>query len=275
MKRLFALLMAAALLLTAVPALAEDVFTLDAASAAQISTDRSFVRVTSAAAHGTVIVEVRDADSNLIYQKNYGEYSGPFRSDELYLPLYGAETVYTVTLTAGDQVSSHTVVRKMPRLTGNTACAAGLPLSVVTGRNSWQSVTVIDLRASEGRTIVMPMLASGSYSLGTVSFTVSGGRVTAQAEISGGIDGTIDSARVYAAANALEAQQLGSRSFSGASGTLGQAISLNGADYAVMYVQLSVSFDPTGVPAAVPASQPGQSDLWQIVNSTTINEAVG
>lgn len=275
MKRLIALLLALCLSLCALPALAEDVCTLDAASPGTVYTDRSYVRVLCAEVSGDVTLSASDAQGSLIYQKAYGACVGSFRSDDLYLPLNGSETVYTITLAEGGQEHSFTVVRRMPRLSGNTACSVGLPLSSVTGRDSWQSVTVLDLRSLEGSALTMPLQASGSYTLGTVTFSVSGGQLTVSAAVSDGIDGAIDSARVYVAANALEAQQLGGKSFSGLTGSLDSEISVAGLDYAVVYVKLTVSFDPADVPAAPKVTQPGQTELWQVMENSTINEAVG
>lgn len=275
MKKLLALLAALLLLTCTLPALAEDVCVLDPFGARQVTTDANYVRVVCGEANGDVMVAIRDAGGSLIYQRNWSECSGAFRSDDVYLPLTGTQSIYTVSFSSGNASADFTVTRRMPRLTGNTACSAGVPLSVITGRDSWQHATVLDTAACEGTTLVTPMLASGSYQLGTVSFTVSGGCVTVNASVSGGIDGSIDGAKVYVASNALDAAQLGRSSFAGTIGTLGSPISLYGAPYAVIYVELTVSFDPTGVPGAVVSDQPEQLQLWQLVNSTTINEAVG
>lgn len=275
MKRAPVLLLILLLLALALPALADDVCTLDTAGDAQVSTDRSYIRVTCPEVAGDVSVSARDGAGNLVYQKDYGQCSGAFRSDDLYLALNGSKTVYIVTLDVDGAEHRFTVTRTMPRLQGNSACSAGLPLSEITGRDAWQSATVIDLHAAEGSTLTMPLQASGAYTLGEVLFSVSGGTLTVHAALDKAIDGTIDSASVYAAVNALEASQLGARSYGGASGALDKAIDLHGADYAVVYVALTVSFDPADAPAIDRSARPGQQELWQIIDSTTINEAVG
>lgn len=257
------------------PALADDVCTVDASAVSSVTCDKDYLRLTCPlAGEEQVTVSVRDGGGSLLYQRDYGLQSDSFRSEDLYLRLDGSQTSYQVTLQAGDTVYSFPVTRVMGRLTGNEACSVGYPLSRM-GGSSWKTVTFIDAAALEGRSMTVPLYASGAYTLGSVTFTVSGGSLTVQAQLSGGIDGSIDKSTVYVALDALSARELGTRRFSGPSGRLGEAISLQGTPYAAVLVQLTVSFDPAGVPGSPDTTLEGQDDLWQMMQNTTASEAVG
>lgn len=275
MKRLLAMLLSLALCLCALPALADDVCVLDAASAGAVTTDRSYVRVVCADAQGRVTVSVRSEDGSLIYEKDHGECSGAFRSDEIYLPLNSSRAAYALTLTAGQQVYDFAVVRCLPRMTGAAACSAGVPMAQITGSASRQSVTVIDMQAMDGMSISVPMHAGSLYTLGSVTFSVKDGKLTVSASLDSSAQAVLDSARVLVAVNALEAEQLESRSFSGITGTLNDPIDLHGEPYAIVYVKLAVSFDPGSAAPADAAVSNDQQSLWQLIDRTTINEALG
>ena len=189
--------------------------------------------------------------------------------------LSDAQTAYQVALQAGDTVYSIPVTRVMPRLKNNEACSVGYPLSALAGGSSWKSVTLLDVGALEGNSLTVPLHASGAYTLGTVTFKVSGGKLKVTATLDSGIDGSIDQATVYVATDALAAQTLGTRSFSGAKGRLNESISLGGTPYAAVLVVLKVSFDPTGVPGSPRVELHGQEALWKLMRTYTANEAVG
>lgn len=143
-------------------------------------------------------------------------------------------------------VSSFPVRRVVGRLTDQGGCSAGYPLSSLSGANTWRTATLLDVASLEGGSLTAPLnAANGEFCLGTVTFSVSGGSVTVSASIDGGVDGSVDGGTVYVATNALTAQTLGKKSFSGTKGKLNQAISLDGASYAAVYVKLTLSFDPS------------------------------
>ena len=123
--------------------------------------------------------------------------------------------------------------------------------------------------------MTVPMYASGAYELGTVTFTVQSGALTVSAAIAPGVDGAIDSAKVYVATSALDVQNLGTRSFAGLEGALNNAISLGGAGYAAVYVKLTVSFDPIGVPGSPATLLEGQEELWRRMQQEIALNAVG
>ena len=274
MRRFFLILLALACLIF--PAYAEDTQTVDASTATSVTTAANYLRVTCPLdGEQSVMVTVTDARGNPQYQRDYGACSGTFRSEDIFLRLDGAKTTYNVTVQAGQRSYGFTVDRVMPRMTGNAACSAGYPLSMLNGSGNWQSVTILDVAALEGTSMTVPMHASGAYTLGTVTFSVTGGQLNVSAEITSGVDGSIDGSTVYVATNAVQAQQLAGRNFSGLTGKLQENIDLGGTPYAAVLVQLTVSFDPTGVSGSPDALQFGQDQLWLMMQQTTANEAVG
>lgn len=275
MKRFGLWLLMCLMVCIAVPALAGDVSTIDASAVlGEVGTDCSFVQFTCPWVDGDVMVTVRDQADGLVYQKDYGPCSGTFRSDEIYLSLNGSETVYRVSVTAGGNGYAFQLRRKMPRLTDNTACSFGCPLSLITGRDSWKSAMLLDLKVMDGL-VTVPMQASGVYTLGSVSFDYHHGFLTVNAQITPGIDGTIDKAVVYVAPNALEASKLDTKKFAGIEGRLGEPIDMAGLDYAAVYVKLTVSFDPSGVPGIDETDLTDQLDLLDMMTNYTISEEVG
>lgn len=288
MRKLLTMLLCLTMLMGIAPGYAaEDVFTVDAAQAASggweeshiassLTTDRSYLRVTCTLdAEAPVTLSIADENGSLVYQRDHGLCSGKFRSEDIYLRLTGSQTTYQVTLWVGDSSYQFPLRRVMPRLTGNAACSVGYPLSQLSGSDTWKSATLLDVYALEGSSLTVPLHASGAYEIGTVTFRISGGALTVSADISGSVDGSIDQSTIYVATTALEAQELGRKSFSGPTGKLDRAIDLMGAPYVAVYVNLTVSFDPTGVPGSPSITLGGQDDLWHQMQTTTANEAVG
>ena len=274
MKRI--LLFLSLLLCLAFPALADDVCTVDASSAVDVSCPESYLCVTCPiSGEEQVTVSVADASGRLHYQRNYGLCSGSFRSEDMYLRLEGSETRYQVTLQAGEKIYSFSVMRVMGRLSGNEACSVGYPLSRLNGSSSCKTVTLLDVNALSGSSMTVPLYASGAYTLGTVTFSVSGDHVTVSAQLSGGVDGSIDKSVVYVATDAIAAQNLGTRRFDGHKGKLNEAISLDGTPYAAVLVQLTVSFEPSGVPGSPETTLNDQRQLWQLMQENTASESVG
>lgn len=266
---------------------AEDVFTVDAQSIAEdaweesfiassLTSDRSYLRVTCALTEDAdVTLSIAGENGSLVYQRDYGLCSGKFRSEDIYLRLTGSQITYHVTLWVGDSSYSFPLRRVMPRLIANAACSVGYPLEYLSGTNTWKSATVLDVNALEDSSLTVPLHASGAYEIGTVTFAISGGSLTVSASLNDGVDGTIDNSAVYVATTALEAEKLGKKNFPGITTKLDKTAALMGTPYAAVYVNLTVSFDPTGVPGSPAVTLDGQDATWQRMQTETANEAVG
>lgn len=277
MIRMLALLLICSLLLPT--ALAEDVCIVkDASAVSRVTTDCAYLRVQYPLPGATnVILTVRDSWGGIIYQRNYGECSGTFRSRDVHLPADGDSCDYIVTLTTDLGDVSFTVTREQPMLTDSAVYAGGLTLEEMVGGSPYKYAVVLDLREMEGQTAVAPMLAGGKQ-IGEVYFTVAGGDLSVSARLS--VEGAIDKANVYIATDAITAQKLGSSRFSGVKTRLDREISLEGASYAAVMVQLTVTYDPAN---AVPFRMGEREreawlqllENWSLMQMRTVNEANG
>lgn len=283
MKRLIGILLALSLFLPmAWAAAGEDVYVIadaaqaDGSTAEQLQSDRSYLRVGCQLQSETdVTLSVTGEDGSLVYQRSYGLCSGRFSSEDIFLRLNGSQTDYRVALQAGEQCYAFSLRRVQPRMSGVSACSAGYPLRSITGADTWRCATVLDLTALEDASMTVPLLAGDAYEIGTVTFSAARGSLTVSACLNDGVDGSIDQGTVYVAATALEAKTLGKKSFSGLKGRLNQSLALADTSYAAVYVALTVSFDPQGVPEASGTQLQGQEDVWQRMQTETANEAIG
>lgn len=270
MKR-FCLLLAC-LLLVCSTALASDVCQITDLNGS-VSTDCSYVRLkVPVDGEAQVTLTIAGPGGNTVYQRDFGVRTESFRTEDIYLKLRGDQTTYQVTLQVGDATYAFPVERVVGRLSGAAGCTAGYPLSELSGVDGWRTATL--LRVKNGTTTV-PVQASGAYDVGEATFKISGGQLTVSVALDDGVNGRIESAKVYVATNALTAGQLGRSKFGGAIGKLNKPIDLNGADYAAVYVKLTLAFDPAGASRDPVTLLDGQDALWQTMLTETLNESVG
>lgn len=270
------LLIALTVLVCCSPAFAEDTCIVkDASSAGTVTTDCSYLRVCCPLeGEATVTMTIHDGWGYLTFQRDYGLRSGTFRSEDVYLRLDGSQTVYTVTLMAGQQTHEFRVIRTQPRLTDSGVYACGLSLREMGSRQDNKYAVILDVDALEGSTLSVP-LVSGGMQIGYASFTVDRGEMTVSAMLT--VDGEIDKATVYIARDAVSAQTLGTSRFTGRKEKMNRAIDLRGTPYAAVMLQLTVTYDGAG---ALPVQTDPwfceeQADLWQLMQLTTAAEAVG
>lgn len=245
--------------------------------ASSLTSDRSYLQVTcDVEEEAAVTLSIAGENGKLVYQRDYGMYSGRFRSEDIYLRLSGSKTTYQVTLWVGDSSYSFPLRRVMPRLTGNAACSVGYPLSLLSQTDTWKTATILDIAQVAKRPLTVALHASDAYEIGTVTFTVEEGLLTVTAQLNDGVDGSIDKSKVYVATTALEAEKLGKKTFPGVTAELDEEIDLLGTPYAAVYVNLTVSFDPTDVPESPEETQlEEQEELWEMMQLETANEAIG
>ncbi len=278
LMRILSLCLIFALLLPAA-AFAEDVCVVkDASAVSSVTTDCAYLRVQYPLPGATnVTLTVRDVWGSLIYQRNYGECSGTFRSRDVHLPADGESCDYIVTLTTDAGDVSFTVTREQPMLTDTAVYAGGLTLEEMVGGSPYKYAVVLDLCAMEGQTAVAPMMAAGMQ-IGEVYFTVIEGSLTVSASLF--VEGAIDKANVYIAGDAITAGSLGSSRFPGVKTKLDREIRLGGSPYAAVMVQLTVTYDPANArPFRMgEAEQEAWLQLvedWSLMQMMTANEAVG
>ena len=266
-------------LFLSVPALAEDVCIIkDASAVASVTTDCAYLRVQYPLPGATnVTLTVRDVWGSLIYQRNYGECSGTFKSRDVHLPVQGDCCDYIVTLSTDTQELTFTVTREQPMLTDTAVYAGGLTLEEMFGGDPYKYAVVLDLCELEESTLFAPMLAGGQE-IGAVIFTVQDGKLTVLYELY--VDGNVDKANVYVATDSITANTFGTSRFTGTKTKLGREISLGGAPYVAVMVQLTVTYDPAGAQPFRMGEREQEAwqqlvEDWSLMQMTTANEAVG
>lgn len=276
--RMLSLFLMLALLLPAT-ALAEDVCVVsDASAVSHVITGAPYLRVQYPLPGETnVTLSVCDAWGYLIYQRNYGLCSGTFRSRDVHLPVDGESCDYTVTLATDMGEITFVVTREQPMLTDTAVCAGGLTLEEMAGGSPYKYAVVIDMDALNQETAIAPMLAGGSQ-IGEVYFTVLDGTLTVSASLF--VEGAIDKANVYIAADAITASTLGSSRFTGMKTKLDREIRLGDTPYVAVMVQMTVTYDPAGAQPFRMGEQEQEAyaellEDWYLMQMTTANEAVG
>ena len=278
MKRMLILLLLLCLLPVS-PALAEDVCVVkDGLAAGTVTTDRDFLRVQcDLPVEGSVILSVHDEWGYLVYQRNYGAKSGAFRSGDIYLPLEGDVSRYTVTLETAQGSHAFTVIREMAMISDSSVYAGGLTLKEMVDGDRRKYAVVLDMDALNEETLIVPMLAGGMQ-VGEVYFSVLDGTLTVTAAMLA--EGAIDKATVYIAPDAITAQSLGGSRFTGVKTKLNREIDLGNTPYAAVMVQLTVTYDPATALAWKTTREAEKQleelrECWKLMQLMTANEAVG
>lgn len=258
MKQLSALLFVFLMILFCTAALADDVCEIDLDHVSgTVTTDCAYIRLTAEIpVRSAVSVEVQNKNSKLIYQHTYHDVSGSFHSEDIYLKQAGKATDYKIVLRTDTTTLTANVKRLLPSLSGADACAVGWPLP----NDDHRSMTMIDVEHTEGRSVTAAINASDSFKVGKAVFSVCGGTLTVTVEPSNGVK--LERCTVYVALNAVQAESFGSRSNGCITGSLNQAIDLQGASIVAVYLKANVSFDPNQMPKAADTKVKGQKALW-------------
>lgn len=257
-----AVLLALLLLVLAGGALADDVYSIDLdKSKRTVSTDCDYIRLTCTLKEAcTVTVTVTGPDGDVSYSRDYGEQSGSFRSDKIYLRSGSNAVTYQVEAAAGTKVYQVQVEKRLPQVKNAPACAAGYPLSAIGVRNSWECLTLLEVPASGTDTVTVPLCASGSAGIGSAVFTVSNGSVTVKTKATDGV--SIGSCMVYVAVTADQARRITDRNTDYASGRSGKPIAFNDARVIAVYLSMQVDYDLNTVSPAPQMTLDGQKALW-------------
>lgn len=273
MKFLLSLMMA--MLLIPSPSRGEDVTVItNPESQEEYTISTSYIQLEMDLTNATqVILTVSDDQGEVIHQQHYGTQEYFFQSDEVYLPVEGAAADYGVEVSTPEDTRTIRIHRTVGKLQDNRAVSVGLPLSTLTGENTWKSATLLD--ATSDTTVIMPLHASNQYQVGDACFTLSGGQLTVTVSFLPELNETVRKTKVQVATTALEAQSLGTKSFRGQAGKLSDVFPLGDAQVVAVYLELTLDYFPNSALPAPQASQPGQEALWELMRTTTVNDAVG
>ena len=231
---------------------------------------------------GITLTVTRKTDGKTVHQKNYGNRSGAFRSDEVYLKYAGSGTVgYDITLTAGDRQWRFPFYRELMTLSHNTACSYGVRIrDAAPGvTKGWPMATVVDLK---GGSLSVPLCASDQYVIGTVEIRISGDQLTVSAKPREDIGLTVHSQRVYAIIDpgtltGLDDGALGNQVAFKPGKSISISKDLGGSRYVALYLAMEVSYDPNGLKTFSydPGSVSDQLFMWRQLQEAGGLEAVG
>lgn len=284
MKRVGALLLCLMLWLPSV--LAEDCFTIDVDTldldrlnsddyvSVALSASSQGVRIrksisSSSEVAAAVRLTLTQMDTRtLLFDKNYGYQSGTFDSGVIYLPYVSGSTIpYLVTLYVGDYVYALPFMHLQRRLESNGACTSGVRLRELDPAQSgdWLMGTMVDLddlRASGARTV--DICASNSYVIGSATICLNGNELGVQLHFSSAADVELEDASLYVVTDGHVLADTRAREVS-------EWVDVSGADSALIYLPMEVSYDPAGLPVfrydANEAS--AQQRLWKNAHSSS------
>lgn len=251
---------------------AEETLTIDASNPHTSARGAPLLVVTYPVGETAKAVSLRVSylgTGDTVFSKSYGECSGSFYSDEIYLKNAGQ---YDIDLTVGDETISFTFNRTLLRLNDNTAYSAGVYLF------DEKMGTAVDL----GRTgtFSYPLVASNKYEIGTASITVTSDSLTVDYTLNSGVDAQITRDALYVFTDMNELVSLSPSHLSlYRSLPFGEPISipntLGGAPYGVIYLPITLSYDPNGLNVFNGRPDAGQADILQQMQSAGALEPVG
>ena len=183
----------------------------------------------------------------LIFDKDYGWQSGTFDSGVIYLPYMGdGTTPYLVTLYAGDMVYGIPYMHLQARLSYNGACTRGVRLRDLSTAldKDWLMGTMLDLnqlRQSGRQTI--DLCASNQYIVGTATVSMKGSDLRVEASFHSSANVELHEANVYVV---TDCSAFSNGRFP-SSHSLGEWVNVGGADTALVYLPMQISYDPSGL----------------------------
>lgn len=262
LKRLCALLLCLMLLVPS--ALGEDCFTIDVdtldldrlksddyvAVALSASTQgvriRKYISSSSEVAAAVRLTLTQMDTHTLLFDKNYGYQSGTFDSGVIYLPYVSDSTIpYLVTLYVGDYVYALPFMHQQRRLESNGACTVGVRLRDLDPAQSgdWLMGTMVDLddlRASGSCTV--DVCASNNYVIGSATISLSGSDLSVQLHFSSAADVELEDAALYVVTDGKVLSDTRASAVDG-------RVDVSGADSALVYLPMEVSYNPVGLPS--------------------------
>ena len=183
----------------------------------------------------------------LVFDKDYGYQSGRFSSGSLYLPYLGNYTVpYLITLYVGDTVYGIPFMQVQSRLESNGACTFGAHLydySPALGQD-WHMGTMLDLNALRTQGVMaVDVCASNRYLIGQANVIMQGDMICVVLNLNASAGVEVHSQNVYVATDCTMLQATGW----GNAYAPGEWIPVGGADSALLYLPMSISYNPDGL----------------------------
>lgn len=190
--------------------------------------------------------------STVVFDKNYGYVSGTFDSGDIYLPYIDNSTIpYLITLTVEDWVYAMPFMQLQSRLTDNSGCTYGIRLrdANATLTDSWVMGTMLDLDALRAQgSMTLPLCASNQYLVGQASLLVNGDQFSVSLAFASQANVELQGCAVYLIGNVAGMTTVDPAEMPETAYAIGQTIDIAGLDTALLYLPLSLSYDPAGLP---------------------------
>lgn len=226
-----------------------------------LSAATQYIRVTYAlsGASQVKLSVVRADTGTVVLQKNYGQKSGLFKSDDIYLKYSGSGTVaYTITLSVNNTNYTFPFYRKLMVLKNNTACTFGVRIKSLDKSltDAWTMATPLDLEAiaaTPGGTQRINLCASNMYVIGTVSVRIRDGVLRVSMQLEDEEDGKFEIAdqHLYLITSPAQWDTLDPKRTALPEYEIGVDIplseELSGVRYVVLYLPMKLTYDPNGL----------------------------
>ncbi len=220
-----------------------------------------------------VSINVTQTDTGAaVFTKAYGEIAGGFYSDDIYLKNPGQ---YLIDLTVGGDTFSFHFTRTLLRLNDNTACSYGVRLQDRGKDESWLMGTAVDLTSSG--TCTYPLVASNKYVIGSVTISVNSESLLVDYALEQGLSEEISQQALYVFTdlNDLSLNQLRLHSTYGFGSPISIANELSGATQCIVYMPITLSYDPNGLAVFEYQSDRGQTAIWEQMEQMEALDSVG
>ena len=206
--------------------------------------------------------------STVVYDKNYGYVSGTFDSGDIYLPYVDNSIIpYLITLSIEDWVYAMPFMQLQPRLSDNSGCTYGIRLRDANPSltDSWLMGTMLNLDAlrSQGST-TLPLCASNQYLIGQASLSVSGDQLTVTLSFAPQANVETSRCAVYIIGNVANMTTADPNAMQEPAYATNQPIDIAGLSTAMLYMPLTMSYDPTGLPELSTISLPDLGEQWTL-----------
>lgn len=301
LRRTVAAILALCLAFCALPALGDSVFTidLDALDMSRVSED-AYVRQylsgpaqalrvskyigANESAQTSVRLTVLRADTKqTVFDKDYGLVYGTFESGDIYLPYAeNGPMYYLVTLYLGQWIYALPFLQQLPRLYGNGACTGGFRFSEASGGLSgdWLMGTMLDIAGlkQNGGSAQAPICAANRYLLGYATATLTDGRyLSVNLSLDANANVELLQYALYLIPDATSVTTLRPDEMAQPSVALGEAVDVAGASTVLLYLPMTVNFDPALLPlyqynASDPYTQ-YQLSLWEAARTQAYQPA--
>ena len=233
---------------------------------------RKYLSSSSEVASAVRLTVTQMNTQTLLFDKNYGYQTGVFDSGVLYLPYVSEGTVpYLITLYVGETVYAIPFMHRQSRLQSNGACTVGVRLRDLDPAQSadWLMGTMVDLNAlRQTGSLTTDICASNRSIIGAATIALRGNELSVDLHFSSQANVTLTDASLYVVTDGNVLSTTSPRS-------INSWVDVSGAERALIYLPMEVSYDPSGLPAFrydQTVSQ-SQQQLWKDAHRSSAESA--